>query len=86
MATYQINWKRSALRELKRLDKQVVPTIVATVESLADNPYPTGVRKLQGSQHTYRIRVGVYRIIYEIFSTHLEIEVVRVKHRKDVYR
>lgn len=86
MATYQIEWKRSALRELKRLDRQVVPRIVAAVDALSTQPLPTGVSKLQGSQRNYRIRVGDYRIIYELYEFRLVIEIIRVRHRKDAYR
>ena len=86
MGTYQIEWKRSALRELKQLDRQVVPRIVAAVESLSSQPLPTGVTKLQGSQRTYRVRIGNYRIIYELYEFRLIVEVIRVRHRKDAYR
>ena len=86
MGTYQIEWKKSALRELKRLDRQVVPRLVATVESLSSQPLPSGVSKLQGSQRTYRIRVGNYRVIYELYESRLVVEIVRVRHRKDAYR
>ena len=86
MGTYQIEWKKSALRELKRLDRQVVPRVVAAVDSLSTQPLPAGVSKLQGSQRTYRIRVGNYRVIYELYESRLVVEVVRVRHRKDAYR
>ena len=86
MGTYQIEWKTSALRELKRLDRQVVPRIVTAVESLTIQPLPAGVSKLQGSQRTYRIRVGNYRVIYELYESRLVVEVVRVRHRKGAYR
>ena len=86
MGTYQIEWKSSALRELKRLDRQIIPRIVAVVENLSSNPFPQGVRKLHGAEATYRIRVGDYRVIYEVFSNRLIIEITRVRHRKDVYR
>jgi len=86
MATYLIEWKSSALRELKRLDRQVIPRIVAAVTALASNPFPSGARKLHGGEVTYRIRVGDYRVIYEVVSDRLLIEVVRVRHRKDAYR
>lgn len=57
MGTFLIEWKPSALRELKCLDRQVVPRIIAGIENLSLNPFPSGVRKLHGSEHTYRIRV-----------------------------
>ena len=68
MGSHQVEWKKSALRELKRLDRQVVPRILAAVDSLSTQPQPAGVRKLQGSQRTYRIRVDTYRVIYELNS------------------
>ena len=86
MGIYQIEWKKSALRELKHLDRQIVPRILAAVDSLSMQPLPAGVRKLQGSQRTYRIRVGTYRVVYELYESRLVVEVVRVRHRKDVYR
>lgn len=86
MATYRIEWKDSALRELKKLDRPVIPRIINAVESLATDPFPTGVRKLQGSEHTYRIRVGDYRVLYEVYQQTIRIQIIRVRHRKDVYR
>ena len=86
MGTYRIEWKPSALRELKRLDRQVVPRIVAAVESLSSDPFPQGAKKLYGGEWTFRVRVGDYRVIYEVVSNRLLIEIVRVRHRKDVYR
>lgn len=86
MGTYRIDWKKSALRELKRLDKQVVPRIVEAVEGLSDKPIPPGARKLKGSDQSYRIRVGNYRIIYELLKSRLVVQIVRVRHRKEAYR
>ena len=86
MATYQIEWETSALRELKRLDRKVIPRIISAVESLSTDPFPAGVRKLQGSDNTYRVRVGQYRIVYEIFQARIVIVILRVRHRKDAYR
>jgi len=86
MATYLIEWKTSALRELKKLDRSVVPRIVAAVESLAEDPFPAGVRKLQGADHTYRMRVGDYRVLYEVCHNAIRVQIIRVSHRKDVYR
>mgnify|MGYP006116815989 CR=1 FL=1 len=86
MEPYQIEWKKSALRELKRIDRQDVPRVIAAVDSLSTQPLPDGVRKLHGSQRSYRIRVGNYRVIYELYESRLVIEIVRVRHRKDAYR
>jgi mRNA interferase RelE/StbE len=86
MASYEIEWKRSALKELQKLPKQVIPKIVSAVHDLSETPHPQGVRKLVGTQHTYRIRVGDYRVIYDIFEIRLIIEIIRVRHRKDAYK
>jgi len=56
------------------------------VELLADEPFPHGCDKLAGSDHTYRIRVGDYRVVYEVFTNSKIVEIQRVRHRKDVYR
>ena len=85
MDSYEIKWKRSAVKELKQLPKEIIARILRAVESLANDPFPAGVKKLVGSNHTYRIREGDYRVIYDVLSETLVIEVIRVGHRKDVY-
>lgn len=86
MGFYKVVWKRSAKKELKKLPKDIIVNIISTVESLKNEPRPVGVKKLVGTQHTYRQRIGNYRIVYSIENELLAIEVVRVGHRKDVYR
>ena len=86
MASYQIEIKPSASRELEKLPRQVIPRIVATIKELAENPYPQGVKKLTGFDRTYRIRVGDYRVLYDIYENRLVIEIIRIRHRKDAYR
>lgn len=86
MASYQIEWKRSALKELEKLPRHLIPKIIMAVKGLAENPYPPGVKKLVGSEHNFRIREGDYRIVYVVYENKLIIEIVRVAHRKDVYR
>ena len=56
------------------------------MEALAENPFPRGVEKLSGSEHAYRIRLGDYRVVYEVVAELKLVEVQRVRHRKDVYR
>lgn len=85
MGTYQIEWKKSAIRELKRIDRSVIPRIINAVEGLSSTPLPPGVVKLQGSQRTFRVRIGDYRVIYDLYESVLLIEVVRVRHRKEAY-
>jgi len=85
MDSYRVEWKRSAVKELRRLPKEVVARIVRAVGQLPTNPFPPGVRKLVGSEHTYRLREGNYRIIYNVEGLTLVIEIVKVGHRKDIY-
>ncbi|WP_439711807.1 type II toxin-antitoxin system RelE family toxin [Acidithiobacillus ferrianus] len=65
--------------------RTVIPKVLAAVEALSSNPYPTGVKKLMGSAHTYRIRVGDYRTVYTVIAQELAIDVIRVGHRKEIY-
>jgi mRNA interferase RelE/StbE len=74
------------MKDLRRIAPVDVPRIVAVAEALAEDPYPAGCTKLSGSERSCRIRAGDYRILYELFSGRLLIEVVQVGHRKDVYR
>lgn len=86
MASYRIEWKRSAEKELRRLPKGMIGRVVSAVTSLAKHPYPSGIRKLVGSHSSYRLRVGEYRVIYTVEEDRLIIEVVRIGHRREVYR
>ncbi len=60
--------------------------IIGAVEGPAENPFPHGVEKLSGSEHAYRIRLGDYRVVYEVVAESKLVEIQRVRHRKDVYR
>ena len=86
MNLFTIEWKRQALKEIKRLPKEAVARIVAAAEALRSDPFPPGSRKLAGREDTYRIREGSYRVVYSVVASRLVIEVIRVGHRKDVYR
>lgn len=86
MASYQIEIKPSASKELEKLPRQMVVRVVAVIRELAEDPYPQGVRKLSGFDRTFRIRVGDYRVLYDIYENRLVIEIIQIRHRKDVYR
>lgn len=86
MASYKIEWKQSAQKELRKLGKALILRILEVVEGLSDNPFPSGSKKLRGSTHTYRVRVGDYRIVYNIKSSLLVVEIIRVGHRREIYR
>jgi mRNA interferase RelE/StbE len=83
---FRVEWKKSTRKDLRKLPSPMVSRIIAAVEDLAGNPFPHGVEKLTGSDHAYRIRVGDYRVIFEVFTASELIEIQRVRHRKDVYR
>ena len=82
----RIEWKKSTKKDLRKLPSMDVNRILSAVEDLADEPFPAGVEKLAGAEHAHRIRVGDYRVIYEVVTKLNLIEVQRVRHRKDVYR
>lgn len=86
MASYNIVWKRTAQKELRKLPKEAIAKIVGLVENLAENPYPSGTRKLAGTEHTYRLKTGNYRVIYNVSKSILIIEIIRIGHRKEIYR
>jgi mRNA interferase RelE/StbE len=60
--------------------------IIPRIKALAENPRPSGSRKLSGSRNDWRIRVGEYRVVYEIEDDAEEIRVMRIRHRREVYR
>ena len=86
MSQYRVLFKRSADRALRKLPLAVQRRIVAEVDSLAHNPQPPGVLKMSGAENLWRIRIGDYRVVYEIHDDRLIVLVLRVAHRKDVYR
>ena len=86
MVSYKIEWKRSATLELKKLPAAAIVKILSVVENLATNPFPPSAQKLAGAERTFRIRKGVYRILYTVSTKVLLIEVVKIGHRKDIYR
>jgi len=85
VASYSIEIKRSAAKELAELPKQDRLRVIARIEQLAHDPRPSGSEKLSG-QERYRVRQGDYRILYEIHDHVLLVMVVRIGHRREVYR
>ncbi|MBW2183680.1 MAG: type II toxin-antitoxin system RelE/ParE family toxin [Deltaproteobacteria bacterium] len=85
MARYRIEVKKSAVKELSQIPKKDLVKIVKKINSLADNPRPNGSKKLS-REDKYRIRYGKYRILYLIKDDLLVIYVIKVAHRKDIYR
>ena len=85
MTRYTIEYARSARKELERLPSEMQDRITHAIGELQENPRPPGSKKLKGSDK-YRIRVGRYRVIYEIHSKAVIVLIVRISHRKDAYR
>ena len=85
MASFEIIFKRSVAKDLRQIPKKDVAKILKRIDTLSAEPRPIGVEKLSG-QEKYRIRQGVYRILYEIRNTELIVVVVKIGHRRDVYR
>ena len=85
MGKYRIIFRKSVAQDLRRIPKRDLRRILATIDSLSEEPRPSGVERLSG-QERYRVRQGNYRIIYEINDKEVIVMVVKVGHRKDVYR
>jgi mRNA interferase RelE/StbE len=85
MAKYEVSLKKSVAKDLRAIPKRDVGRILERIRSLAEEPRPAGCEKLS-SQERYRIRQGVYRIIYEIEDNRLVVLVVKVGHRREVYQ
>jgi mRNA interferase RelE/StbE len=82
---YAVELADSARRDLKKLSRQAKDEILAAIDELAEEPRPRGCKKVKGVD-AYRIRVGSYRVIYRIFDVQLLVIVVRMGHRREVYR
>ena len=85
MEKYKIEFKRSAVKEIKKIPSAELKRILSKVDSLAENPRPIDSVKLS-SQEKYRVRCGNYRIVYKIEDQVLVVYVIKIGHRKDVYR
>ena len=85
MASYELVFKKSVAKDLRDFPKVDVKRILQRIRSLAEDPRPPGCEKLSGQQR-YRVRQGLYRIVYEIDDKVLIVLVVKIGHRRDVYR
>jgi mRNA interferase RelE/StbE len=83
---YEVYLERSAQYDLKRLSASIFHRIIPQIKALAENPRPSGCRKITGSKNDWRIRISDYRIIYEIDEKANAVRVMRVRHRREVYR
>jgi mRNA interferase RelE/StbE len=83
---YKVLITRSAEKQLKKLSPQVQRRIAAVIVSLAIEPHPYGSKKLTGTAHSYRARVGDYRVIYDVYEREIVISVLKIGHRRDIFR
>ncbi len=83
---YRIELKPGAARDLQSLPADVQGRIRVRIDSLADNPRPRGCDALKGEENLFRVRVGDYRILYQIHRRVLRVLVIRIGHRREVYR
>ena len=85
MAEYEILFKESVWKDLRKIPKSDLKKILSRIETLGDDPRPVGSEKITGEE-LYRVRQGNYRIIYSIQDNEPTVCVIRVGHRKDIYR
>ena len=83
---YRVVVERAAEKDLRRLPLDVRFRVANALRSLANDPRPVGSRKLAGTKHDWRIRVGDYRVIYEIADSIKVVRVYRIRHRREAYR
>jgi mRNA interferase RelE/StbE len=83
---YKVIIKKKVLKSLDKIPVIYLSSIKDAINDLENNPRPFGYKKLEGFENSYRIRVGIYRIIYSIEDDFLTVEVVKIDHRSGVYR
>ena len=86
MASYSINLKRSVEKELRRLPGAQLPRVLSAIDQLALDPHPRSATKLSGAETLYRVRVGDYRLIYEVDTETREVTIHYLRHRREAYR
>ncbi len=86
MVSYKSVWKGSSEHDLRKIDRQYISRILKAIESLADDPFPVQSRKLKDSESSYRLRIGDYRVIYQVDSQSKILTIYHVRHRKDAYK
>lgn len=83
---YRIQFTPRAERDFKSLDGSIRGRIKQRIDSLVENPYPQGIKKIEGEEELYRLRVGDYRILYQVKGKILLVLIVGIGHRRDIYR
>ena len=86
MTSYEVEVSRSAEKQLRKLPRSDQVRVASAILALGTDPFPSGARKLSGYDDVYRVRVGRYRILYSVSDTTLIVVVLKVGHRRNVYR
>jgi mRNA interferase RelE/StbE len=83
---YKAVFSKSAKKDLEKVSTAYLASIDLHIKSLHDNPRPSGCKKSVGSENAYRIRAGIYRIVYTVKDDILTVEIIKIDHRSSVYR
>ncbi len=84
--SYEVKFSKGAKKQFRKLPLDVQQRIQTKINDLAIEPRPNGVKKLQGDDNSYRLRVGDYRVIYEVVDDVLIVTVIKIGHRSDIYK
>ena len=86
MSSYHVEFTTAAAKELRKLDPSIRRRILSGISELERDPRPAGCKKLAGETNAWRIRIGDYRVLYDVIDNILVVTVVRVAHRREVYK
>lgn len=84
--TYSVAFRKSAEKDLRKIPKEILPHIFEHIENLTAEPVPHGAYKLASAEHLYRIRIGDYRVVYQVLHESREVIVYYIRHRSVAYR
>ena len=83
--SFDIQFKSSAAKEFRNLPQDIKKRVITKIDLLSSDPFPKEVKKLKGKNDYYRLRVGSYRIVFELHQKEKRILITRIRHRRDVY-
>jgi mRNA interferase RelE/StbE len=88
MAAYRVEFKKSARKEFDRLPRRIQEKVVEALRFLSESPFSDllNIKKIKGEESLYRIRIGDYRLVYEVQAVVLLVIVIKIGHRREVYR
>jgi mRNA interferase RelE/StbE len=86
VAFYSVSYRPSVEKDFQSISRPLVTRIIERIERLASDPFPSQSARLQGAERLYRLRVGDYRVVYEVNTEALRIVILYVRHRREVYR